>query len=92
MAGDRTCRASIRGPNAHLKTEHSVVGFFRRLDGGGNPSHRGNLSALGFGLAVLVLSNGLRSVPATQPEGERAALAALYEALAGKTGRLAPAG
>ena len=41
-------------------------------------------AALGFGLAVLVLSNGPRSVPATQPEGERAALTALYDATGGQ--------
>ena len=41
-------------------------------------------AALGFGLAVLVLSNGPRSVPAAQPEGERAALTALYDATGGQ--------
>ena len=41
-------------------------------------------AALGFGLAVLVLSNGLRSVPAAQPEGERVALTALYDATGGQ--------
>ena len=41
-------------------------------------------AALGFGLAVLVLSNGLRSVPAAQPEEERAALTALYDATSGQ--------
>ena len=41
-------------------------------------------ATLGFGLAVLTLSNGQRSVPATQPEGERAALTALYDATGGQ--------
>ena len=45
-------------------------------------------AALGFGLAVLVMSNGQRSVPAAQPEAtamqERAALTALYEATNGQ--------
>ena len=45
-------------------------------------------AVLGFGLAVLVLSNGLRSVPAAQPEAaamrERAALTALYDATRGQ--------
>ena len=45
-------------------------------------------AALGFGLAVLVLSNGPRSVPAAQPEAtamrERAALTALYDATGGQ--------
>ena len=45
-------------------------------------------ATLGFGLAVLVLSNGLRTAPATQPEAtamrERAALTALYDATGGQ--------
>ena len=45
-------------------------------------------ATLGFGLAVLVLSNGLRSAPAAQPEAtamrERAALTALYDATGGQ--------
>ena len=41
-------------------------------------------ATLGFGLAMLVLSNGLRSAPAAQPEGERAALTALYDATGGQ--------
>ena len=45
-------------------------------------------AALGFGLAVLTLSNGLRSAPAAQPEAtairERAALTALYDATGGQ--------
>ena len=45
-------------------------------------------AVLGFGLAVLVLSNGLRSVPAAQLEAtamrERAALTALYDATGGQ--------
>ena len=41
-------------------------------------------AVLGFGLAMLVLSNGPRSVPAAQPEGERAALTALYDATGGQ--------
>ena len=39
---------------------------------------------LGFGLAVLILSNGPRLVPAAQLEGERAALTALYDATGGQ--------
>ena len=45
-------------------------------------------AALGFGLAVLVLSNGLGSVPAAQLQAtamtERAALTALYDATGGQ--------
>ena len=45
-------------------------------------------AVLGFGLAVLVLSNDGMSVPATQPEAtamrERAALTALYDATGGQ--------
>ena len=60
------------------------LGFSRAWTAVGILLIAATFAVLGFGLAVLVLSNGLRSVPAAQPEGERAALTALYDATGGQ--------